>query len=246
MKLKIFAGIAALAALAATPALAADMPLKAPAPVPYSWSGFYFGGDAGYQDSRIRLWSPGDPLAYTVNHGSLAGGVFVGAQRQFNQLVFGIEADWLGATGHGSLGSTSDISIFGPGGTGTAQAKLRDIWSVGGRVGWAMGRWMPYVSGGYANGAYQFSAQNVAPSVVPETETAKSSGGGGYVGVGVDWAMMNNWIIGAEYRHYGFSSQTATGAQTGAEFTGTETVKFGPHTDTVLARVSYKFDWPMH
>jgi hypothetical protein len=43
--------------------------------------------DTGYQDSRIRLSSAGDPLAYPVNHGSLAGGGFVGAKRQFNQLV---------------------------------------------------------------------------------------------------------------------------------------------------------------
>ncbi len=82
---------------------------------------------------------------------------------------------------------------------------------------------------------------------LPGTETAKSSGGGGYLGVGVDWAVMNNWIVGAEYRHYGFSSQTATGVGVGTALPGgTETVKFGPHTDTLLARVSYKFDWPMH
>jgi outer membrane immunogenic protein len=249
MQLKIVAGMAAIAAFIGTPALAAEMPLKAPpppAPVAYDWSGFYIGGDVGWQSSRIALSSPTGPLTYAATHDSLAGGGFIGVQKQFGQFVLGVEGDYLTATGNGSLGATSDISIFGPGGTGTGQVKLRDIWSVGGRLGWAMDRWMPYIAGGYADGAFEFDAQNVPPSIVPETETARSSGGGGYVGVGIDWAATNNWIIGAEYRHYGFGTQTTTGAQSGAEFVGTEQVNIAPHTDTVLARVSYKFDLFLH
>ncbi|MGD0333637.1 MAG: hypothetical protein ABSA90_10315, partial [Xanthobacteraceae bacterium] len=44
-------GIIAIAALIGTPALAADMALKAappPAAAPYSWTGFYLGGQVGY------------------------------------------------------------------------------------------------------------------------------------------------------------------------------------------------------
>jgi outer membrane immunogenic protein len=255
MKLEILSGIAAIALLIETPALAADMPVKAapsaasaygwpPGGPAFDWSGFYIGGDVGWQGSRIGLSSPTGALTYAATHDSLAGGGFIGVQRQFGQIVLGVEGDYLTATGRASLGSTPDISIFGPGGTGTGQVKLRDIWSVGARVGWAMGRWMPYAAGGYANGAFKFSAQNVAPALA-ETETAKSSGGTGYLGVGIDWAATNNWIIGAEYRHYGFATQTATGSFSGAAIgTGTEQVNIAPRTDTVLARVSYKFDWP--
>jgi outer membrane immunogenic protein len=249
MKLKILTGIAAMAALFGTPAFAADMPVKAQpccaAPV-YDWTGFYFGGDVGWQGSPIGLSSPGDPLAYQVTHNSFAGGGFIGVQKQFSQFVVGVEGDYLAANGSASLGSTPDISIFGPGGTGTGQVKLRDIWSIGGRLGWAFGRWMPYLAGGYANGAFEFDAQNVPPAVVPEVETAKSSGGGTYIGAGIDWAVANNWIVGAEYRHYGFSTQATTGFQSGAEFVATEPVNIAPHTDTVVARVSYKFDWGLH
>jgi outer membrane immunogenic protein len=223
-------------------ASAADMPVKAargPIVTAYNWSGIYIGGDAGWQSSKIDLSrvDPPGTLTYSPRHSSFALGAFVGAQKQFGQFVLGIEGGYMSAFGDASLGATPVPNIFTVGGTGTAQAKLKDIWNIGGRVGWAMDRWMPYLTGGYASGAFQFNAQGVSASV---TEQANATTGGYYIGVGIDWALTNNWILGAEYRHYGFSAKTAPGAfSTG----GTENVRFGPSTDTVLARVSYKFDW---
>jgi outer membrane immunogenic protein len=166
----------------------------------------------------------------------------VGVQKQFGQFVLGIEGGYLAATGNASLGATPSLSIFAPEGAGTAQAKLKDIWNIGARVGLPMGQWMPYVTGGYANGAFQFTAQNIPPTIDIASEAANSNNGGGYIGGGVDYAVTKNWIVGAEYRHYFFSSQTVTGVVTGSE-PFTEPVTIAPQTDTVLARVSYKFDW---
>ena len=48
---KLLLGVAASATLIAAPALAADMPLKAPAPaavVAYNWTGLYIGANAGW------------------------------------------------------------------------------------------------------------------------------------------------------------------------------------------------------
>jgi outer membrane immunogenic protein len=237
-----------IAALIGTQAFAADMAVKAPpAPAPaFDWSGFYIGGDIGWQGSRIGLSSP-EPFAtltYSPTHDSFAGGGFVGVQKQFGQFLLGVEGGYLAATGNESLGATPAVSIFFPGGTGTAQAKLRDIWSVGVRAGLPMGMWMPYVTGGYANGAFEFDAQNAAGFVIPGFEQAKSTNGGGYAGVGVDYAVTRNWIVGAEYRHYFFNSKTVTDVgNAGGFFTLPATI--APRTDTVMARVSYKFDW-MH
>jgi outer membrane immunogenic protein len=230
-------------------AIAADMPLKAPPPVPvvaFDWSGIYVGGDLGWQGSRIGLSSPfpGASLVYAPNHDSFAAGAFIGAQRQFGQVVLGIEGSYMSAFNNANLGATPALSIFFPGGTGTAQAKLRDIWSVGGRLGLAAGRWMPYVTGGYASGSFEFDAQTTPPSsiIFPGSEQAKSNNSGGYFGAGVDWAATDNWILGAEYRHYAFNSKTVTGV-VGGPFPFTEPVTFAPRTDTVLARLSYKFNW---
>ena len=58
---RLFQAIAAAAAILSVPAYAADMAVKAPmmAPAPaFDWSGFYFGGDAGWQGSRIGLSDP--------------------------------------------------------------------------------------------------------------------------------------------------------------------------------------------
>jgi outer membrane immunogenic protein len=203
---------------------------------PFSWTGFYAGGSAGWQGSDIGLSSPGNPLTYEPRHSSFALGGFLGAQRQFGQVVVGIEGGYLKAFEEESLGATPSITIFSPGGTGTAQAKLRDIWSVGGRLGWAMGQWMPYLTGGYGNGSFQFNAQTVPGTL---TEEARARTGGLYIGGGVDWALSRNWIIGVEYRHYDFGSKIDASSQSNAS---SELVKFDPTTDTVQARLSYKFD----
>jgi outer membrane immunogenic protein len=217
---------------------------KAAPVLPYNWSGFYIGGEAGWQTSRIGLSSPGGlpgpppTLTYSPRHNSLAAGGFEGYQRQFGALVLGIEGGYVSAFGDASLGTVPAVIIFFPGGTGTANAKLRDIWSAGGRIGWGLDNWMPYVTGGYANGRFEFDAQSN-----PLTEQAKTSNPAGYVGVGVDWApMKNGWIVGLEYRHYAFSSSTvASNIFAGGLVVAKERVTIDPTTDSVMGRVSYKF-----
>jgi len=213
---------------------------KAPALLPYNWSGFYIGGEAGWQTSGIGLSNPNDPLTYSPRHNSFAAGGFGGYQRQFGAFVLGIEGGYVSAFGDASLGTVPAIPIFLPGGTATANAKLRDIWSAGGRVGWGLDNWMPYVTGGYANGRFEFDAQD---SGAPITEQAKTSNPAAYVGVGVDWApMKNGWIVGLEYRHYAFSSRTVASTISFPPFpTVSEPVKIDPTTDSVMGRVSYKF-----
>lgn len=234
--------IAALNFLSA--ASAADMPLKAPAAVtaPYNWSGFYIGGDAGWQGSTIGLSSPisfgPGPLTYSPLHNSVAFGGFAGYQRQFGQFVLGIEGGYTAAAGNVSLGVTPSLSIFFPGGTGTGDAKLKDIWNVGARAGYATGptgNWLPYLTGGYASGRFGFDASSGGP-----TETASATANGYYIGGGIDWAAWRNviagsdLILGIEYRHYGFQTQDATSSTA-------EIIRFQPRTDTVVASASFKF-----
>src|SRR5580692_6292957 len=98
MKKLVLATIAAGTLLSA-PAFAADMAVKALPPVAspaFNWSGFYIGGDLGWQSSRIGLSGnngpPGfvpQPLTYSPDHNGFAGGGFVGVQQQFGQFVLG-------------------------------------------------------------------------------------------------------------------------------------------------------------
>jgi outer membrane immunogenic protein len=233
------AAVAALSLGFAGAASAADLPMYAKAPMmaPYNWSGFYVGGDVGWQTSSIAMSSPLplNTLTYDPRHSSVAAGVFGGYQRQFGALVLGIEGGYLSGFNNVSLGATPSISIFQPGSTGTAQAKLRDIWSFGGRLGWGVDNWMPYVTGGYANGRFELDSQDTSH----DTDQVKANTPGAYVGVGVDWApMRSGLIVGLEYRHYAFGTTTAG---TVSALGTPDIVTFDPKTDTVLARFSYKF-----
>jgi outer membrane immunogenic protein len=239
---------AAAVALGSTFAFAADLPVKAPVAVPvaaplYNWSGFYVGGDAGWQGSTIGLSHPTGVLAYSPHHNSFELGGFAGYQHQFGQIVVGIEGGYMAGFGSGSLGTTPTISIFTPGGTGTAQAKLDDIWTIGGRLGWATGaagNWLPYITGGYAAGRFGFDAQDS----LGVAESARATASGGYLGVGLEWAAWRNvigtsdLILGIEYRHYAFGAKDATGVASNGL---TETIHFDPKTDVVMARASFKF-----
>jgi outer membrane immunogenic protein len=244
---------AAIAVLGfAEAASAADMPTKMPVKAPmvapmYNWSGFYLGGDVGWQGSSIGLSSPitfgPGPLTYSPHHSSVAFGGFAGYQHQFGQFVLGIEGGYIAATGNVSLGATPSTSIFFPGGTGTGSAKLKDIWSIGGRAGIAMGptgEWLPYLAGGYASGRFHFEAQTTGSAAI---ETADATAGGAYFGGGIDWAAWRNVIaggdviLGVEYRHYAFRTTDTIGSGTGFS----EIVRFDPKTDVVMGRVSFKF-----
>ena len=243
-KLAAIAGILAAVGFVGA-ASAADMPTKAPArvvtPMAYDWSGFYIGGEVGgeWDQTNLSRVAPAPPgtLAYSVSHNSVAVGGFAGVQKQFGQFVLGVEGGYVTGFGNTTF-ATPSTNIFGPGGTGTGTVKgARDLWSLGGRGGYAINNWLPYVTGGYANGKFGFSA---ATTGAPTDEFASTNLGGYYIGGGLDYGITQNWIIGAEYRHYGFTSKTVAGVSPLAG----ETVNIGGKADTFMGRLSYKFGWP--
>jgi outer membrane immunogenic protein len=113
--------IALFAALAAQPAAAADMPVKAPAPVVaiWTWDGFYIGGNVGYSwgraDTDVEYFNPANGVAIVPPAGSITGQNFnmngwvaggqVGFNVQRNNWVYGIEVDgqWTGQKGDTSF-----------------------------------------------------------------------------------------------------------------------------------------------
>ena len=107
-------GSVALMATIAAPAMAADMPAKAPlAPAvsPYSWTGFYAGGNIGYSWGRSAsslsfvdatsgaILSASD-AKFDLN--GVIGGVQIGRNWQTNNWVWGLEADFQGSGQKGS------------------------------------------------------------------------------------------------------------------------------------------------
>ena len=188
-------GCAAVPAVALTSAaMAADIPLKAPAPAYYapafSWTGFYAGINAGYG------WS--NSFADNAK-GAIYGGQ-VGYNLQFSSFVVGLEGDFQGA----SIKSSQDH-----GGGVTVEGKIPAFATERGRVGFAFNRMMHYGTRGRANTDTKQS--NSAPGGSAEASNWSS----GYaLGGGLEWAVWDRWSVKGEYLyvHSGDTTVTIAGA----------------------------------
>jgi outer membrane immunogenic protein len=175
------AGLIALVSAAA----GADLPpgpnyYKAPAymPPPYTWSGFYIGVNGGGGLGRSYWDSAG---GFDVS-GGVVGGT-VGYNYQIGQAVLGVEGDidWSGIRG-----STTSAGCLA--GCTTSNSWLS---TVRGRLGYAAGRFMPYITAGGAFGDINASSPGLAGG--------NTTNAGWTAGAGLEFAIAGNWTAKAEY-----------------------------------------------
>lgn len=244
---KSILGLVAIGALIAAPAMAADlrMPVKAPpapiAPV-YSWTGFYIGGSVG------GVWDTVDgsfvfpPLAtFAPNHSTLTADAHVGFQYQFQNIVLGVEGDFIeNFRNTGNSDTCHPAASCGAGSTLTSGIR-DDMWTAGGRAGWSFGQWLPYVSGGWASANFRTEAAAPGVGIFEATNTRHS---GAYFGGGIDWRVWNNLVAGIEYRHYWFGSVTAVPTLTATGLPNpADTWTLKPSADAVSFRLSWLFNF---
>jgi outer membrane immunogenic protein len=227
-------------------ARAADLPVKArPMAIEaaYSWTGFYVGGELGGIWDRASGSFVLPPAATYTNRASTGiGGGFVGYQYQWNQFVLGIEADVVGLFNQ-DLGR----SACTPAASCIAGLTMGDhmggaLWSVGPRLGWAAGQWMPYATGGYAGTRVSNTAFAANGAV---TEQFSQDRSGWFAGGGVDWAFNPSWIVGVDYRHYDFGTSRSVPVGVGGMPITADTTDLSLRSDAVTARLSYKFGGPI-
>jgi outer membrane immunogenic protein len=207
MKKLLISGVT-LTALAFGPANAADLgrPLPAPAPVPipayvpFGWTSFYIGGNAGV------AWTPKgeftDSLGNFFDGASqstvFTGGGQVGANYQVNYwLVVGVEADFNWLSDHNNESNAVLIPAVG---NVQVAADGRWLTTIAARVGLvAAERALFYVKGG---GGW---LSNNEFTVTDQTTGASFNGsnnnfiGGWLVGAGVEYAFASNWTAKVEY-----------------------------------------------
>ena len=202
MKKLLVAGIAA-AVLCGAPALAADMPTKGPvykaAPVPmFGWTGCYVGIEAGGMWGNTRqLSSPaGVPIIDTDGSGALVGGT-LGCNYQMSNWVLGVENDisWTSFKGN-----QQESPAFNPAiNLGTKTSWLD---TLRGRMGYAVDRWLFYVTGGVAFS--DIKATEDFPGVGNITQTRT----GWTAGAGVEWALADpRWSVKLEYLYVDFGNK---------------------------------------
>jgi outer membrane immunogenic protein len=196
-------------------ASAADLGAPAPAPVytkapiiaPWSWTGFYVGGNVGYSWGQQNITDPtGDTTA--LNPSGVIGGGQIGYNYQINSIVLGVEAD-IQASGQkddGSFGIPGTPGIFAagiPASTGTDTDKLDWFGTVRARVGFAApGHLLPYVTGGWAYGNGTISGTTSSTTFSSSTNYTDGWTAGG----GLEWAFADHWSAKFEYLYIDFGS----------------------------------------
>ncbi|TGQ19249.1 MAG: porin family protein [Mesorhizobium sp.] len=219
MKLALLCSVAFLAI--SSPVLAADL-VHPVAAMPFSWTGFYVGGQAGggWNDSH---WSGGFVPFNTNGSGGIFGGQ-IGYNYQIGQYVLGIEGDLAGSTVKGDNQCSIDV--------GTACETKQDyLGSVRGRLGYAFDRFLIYGDAGVAFTKYK----------IAEVDAANQTFGGGSrvgwtAGLGAEYALTDHWTAGVEWNYYDFGTRTGfSDLGTGFRIDNRDT------ENVVVGKINYKF-----
>jgi outer membrane immunogenic protein len=214
--LSVLRGITSLSVLlvAAVGANAADMrmPVKAPPPAPpppFSWTGFYIGGNVGAAWANTSVSDSFFGLDFSrTSDAVFIGGGQVGGNYEFsNNVVIGVEGDFDWAANRNN--NATVVSPFPPFDTFSASVNDRWLATVAGRLGYAWDRWMIYAKGGGGwVGSSGFTVTDLTTGV--SVSGCSSTRSGWLVGGGFEYAFANNWTIRAEYDFLGLSSRSLT------------------------------------
>ena len=233
MKRFLLSAAIALASCNMNPAYAADMAVKAPAPVVYGdpWNGFYIGGNIGYGLDRgaSTATASGFAVDFATVPAGLVGGLHAGYMYHLpgSGFVLGLEGD-------GDL-ATLDGTVNNPGFVGNANSKNRWLASFRGRIGYLLvPNVLVYGTGGWGWGSSDFTVQAVNANGTFNAMSLSATKNGAVVGGGVDFAITANWIAGLEYLHFFLNDSTAN--MGGGNF-----LTASDNVDMVRARLSYKF-----
>ena len=188
MKRVLLASVGVVALVAgAISANAADLPRraypeKAPAYVApiFSWTGPYIGINGGYGWGRSDFSAPFGTGNFDVNGGQL--GITAGYNWQMNALVLGLEGDidWSNIRGTAACGAFA------------CQTKNSWLGTIRGRLGYAAGMFMPYVTGGLAVG-------DIGTNVTPVFGGSTTTKAGWTLGLGVEASISRALSAKLEY-----------------------------------------------
>lgn len=179
---KTFAVIASISTLLGTSAFAADVPVKTPAPPPaiYDWTGFYIGGNVGWENATSNGWVDNRGANFGFVNGlegseygptnqsaqGWLGGAQFGYNYQFRRAVVGLEisGSWTDVKGQSAaiapfglappyLGPLACVGLFSNS-SNSLSCNLRQDWNVQAlaKLGYtfADGRLFPYLTAGVA------------------------------------------------------------------------------------------------
>jgi outer membrane immunogenic protein len=182
---------------------AADLPVKAPMlpppPPPFSWTGFYLGGNlgAGWANQRVNDTLIGREFSRSSDAVFIGGGQ-IGYNWQINQnFVLGVEWDF-DAAGNNDNNRVGNGIPFGARLFTVRSSGDRWLSTLAARIGYANDHWLFYAKlGGGEVGVSRFTIfDDRGFSVGSNTSRTRT---GGMVGGGIEYAFTNNWTAKLEY-----------------------------------------------
>ena len=238
---KLTLAAASIAALATAPAFAADLgrpitkaPAMVAAPVYTGWTGFYIGGQVGYQYGYLRetdfFSGTGAGTGYTANFNpdGIVGGGHAGFNLQTGAFVYGIEGDVEASGVRGTLNYGGGLGV-----------RFDQRWqsSIRGRLGFTVGNTaMIYATGGAAFSDLRY---RYFTNTLSETFTGNQTG---YtVGAGIEWMFAPAWSARVEYRYTDFGRFNDALATIGGPGNRNITARQEVEFSTVRVGVSYHF-----
>jgi outer membrane immunogenic protein len=217
---------------------AADMPQPAPpppapvyAPPPFTWTGFYVGGNFGGAWASTALTDNLTGAAVTSNLGGWLGGGQLGFNYQMGGFVWGVEGtfDWT------SINSITGgiVTLAGP----VLQVGAKTTWvsTLAGRFGFAADRALFY---GKAGGGWVGNNATVTNLATGASASSSNTNSGWVLGAGVEYAFTPNWTAKVEYDYLGMRGWTAT-SPVGV----LDTVNVKRQLNIITAGINYKFGW---
>jgi opacity protein-like surface antigen len=235
----LFAGSAVAADLSnpvyKAPAVAAPAPL---------WSGFYLGIHGGYGWGNESMDTAVGDFT-TFSNPSPRGGVFggqAGYNWQYGTFVGGLEVDVSAADLNDSQSFAGPFAVirgipFGSA-TETLSSKVDFFGSARARAGFLlMPDWLFYGTAGLAwahDSLTHEEAITLGNLTASASDTAFNDHIGWAAGAGVEYRLWQNFLLRAEYLHYGFGSATYN-------FNDFASVNSKLSIDVVRGGLSYKF-----
>ncbi|PYN34467.1 MAG: hypothetical protein DME01_15740 [Candidatus Rokuibacteriota bacterium] len=203
----------------------------------YDWSGFYIGANLGGAAKQLstslsiennnpnNYFNPAaipgveDTGSFSLDDNGVTTGVQAGYNRQSGHFVWGVELDFnwldLSAKRGGTFRYRTDNSPYNL----TISESTDWLLTARPRAGWAIDRWLVYLTVGIAASHSEFKQTFSEPPFTPNPESVSVSRTtvGWAVGTGVEFALGRNWSTKAEYLYARFGGTDVVGRLGGAD-----------------------------
>lgn len=213
-----YVAVAAICAAAAGAAQAADLApaparqmlySKAPIAESFSWTGFYVGGNVGWNWTDVTQTDTGPGVfgqvfpigsVTTFSHNGFLGGAQLGYNYQMGRFVLGLEGEFDWSASKLDQGGTLGALTF------NTNVKNNYVATLAPRFGYAFDRALVYGKVGVAWSQEEYNMTASDGSAV----TGRFDRWGWLIGAGVEYAIWDRLTLKAEYEYIDFGTKNET------------------------------------